>query len=152
MIAKCSSGKNFRALGAYLATGRHGNNPDRVAWSAGRNLPTDDPRLAAKIMQATAAQNHRVKKPVYHLSISFDPTDPVTRAQMEQVSEQVLARLGLHEHQTVIVAHRDTGHPHIHLFVNRSIRTPANHGSGGRITERSRRYFGMSNENCISGK
>jgi len=119
MIAVSSSGRSFRALAAYLATGRTGEEQDRVAWSAGRNLPTDDPELAAKFMRATAAQNDRVEKPVYHIALSFDPTDPVDRATMERVADRVLERLGLAEHQAVIVAHRDREHAHVHILVNR---------------------------------
>jgi hypothetical protein len=119
MIAVSSSGKSFRALAAYLATGRSGEEHERVAWSAGRNLPTDDPELAATFMRATAAQSDRVEKPVYHIALSFDPSDPVDRAAMEQVANHLLERLGLAEHQAVIVAHRDREHPHLHLLVNR---------------------------------
>ena len=54
MIAVSSSGKSFRALAAYLAAGRSGQERDRVAWTVGRNLPTNDPEVAAKIMRASA--------------------------------------------------------------------------------------------------
>ncbi|MDQ6635831.1 MAG: relaxase/mobilization nuclease domain-containing protein [Gemmatimonadota bacterium] len=90
-----------------------------MAWSSSRNLPTDDPELGAKIMRATAAQNVRVDKPVYHLALSFDPNDTVDRAAMERVADRVLAALRLQEHQVVIVAHKDREHAHVHLLVNR---------------------------------
>lgn len=119
MIAMSSSARNFGALAQYLAKGRTGDEPERVAWSASRNLPTDDPELAGKIMRATAAQNIRVKQPVYHLALSFDPGDQVDRIAMERVADRVIAALELQGHQIVIVSHRDRGHPHMHLLVNR---------------------------------
>lgn len=119
MIAVSSSGKSFRALAWYLANGRTGGEQDRVAWSASRNLPTADPELAGTIMRATAAQSDRVVKPVYHLALSFDPADQVDRAAMERVADRLLERLGLAEHQAVIVCHRDREHPHLHLLINR---------------------------------
>jgi hypothetical protein len=119
MIAMSSSARNFGALAQYLAKGRSGDEPERVAWSASRNLPTDDPELAGKIMRATAAQNVRVKQPVYHLALSFDPGDQVDRIAMERVADRVIAALELQGHQIVIVSHRDRGHPHMHLLVNR---------------------------------
>lgn len=119
MIGMSSSSRSFEVLGSYLVAGRSGLERDRVAWSASRNLPTDEPELAAKIMRATAAQNVRVDKPVYHLALSFDPSDVVGRATMEQVADRVLDALGLDGHQVIIVAHRDRGHPHMHLLVNR---------------------------------
>ena len=119
MIAVSSSSRSFESLGSYLVAGRSGLEEDRVAWSASRNLPTNDPELAAKIMRATAAQNVRVDKPVYHLALSFDPRDPVDRAMMERVADRVLAALQLQDHQVVIVAHKDREHAHVHLLVNR---------------------------------
>src|SRR5258708_32645349 len=70
-------------------------------------------------MQVTADQNVRVEAPVYHLTISFDPSDTVTRERMEAVADQVLADLGLSEHQALLVAHQDRAHQHVHLMVNR---------------------------------
>jgi relaxase-like protein len=72
VIATTSSGRRFGVLASYLMQGRDGADPERVAWTAGRNLGTDDPELAAALMQATANGNARVEVPVYHLTISFD--------------------------------------------------------------------------------
>ncbi len=119
MIGVSSSNKSFRVLARYLSEGRTGEEQDRVAWVASRNLPTDDPELAARIMRATAGQNVRVKEPVYHLALSFDPGDAVDRAAMERVADRVLETLGLQEHQVLIVAHADREHAHMHLMVNR---------------------------------
>jgi hypothetical protein len=114
-----SSARSFGALARYLVNGRSGDDPERVAWSTSRNLPTDDPELAGKIMRATAAQNVRVDKPVYHLALSFDPNDAVDRAAMERVADRVIAALKLQEHQILIVSHGDRDHPHMHLLINR---------------------------------
>lgn len=119
MIAVSSSGRSFGALATYLAAGRSGEERDRVAWATARNLPTSDPELAGRFMRATAAQSDRVEKPVYHLVLSFDPHDSVGRSSMERVAVRVLERLGLDEHEAVIVAHRDREHPHMHVLVNR---------------------------------
>src|SRR5215470_7506965 len=86
MIAVSSSSRSFAALGKYLVVGRDKVEQGRVGWTSARNLPTDEPELAAKIMRATAAQNVRVSQPVYHIALSFDPTDNVNRATMERVA------------------------------------------------------------------
>jgi hypothetical protein len=119
VIATSSSGQRFAALARYLLHGRSGEEAERVAWTAGRNLDTDDPELAAVLMQATAGQNVRVEAPVYHLTISFDPNDSVTPEQMQTVADRVLADLGLSEHQALLVAHQDRAHRHVHLMINR---------------------------------
>ena len=119
MIAVSSKGQRFATLARYLVAGRSGEERNRVAWTTARNLPSDDPELAGKIMRATAEQSARVEQPVYHLVLSFDPSDPVDRAAMERVADRVLGRLRLHEHEAVYVSHRDREHPHMHLLVNR---------------------------------
>jgi hypothetical protein len=119
VIATTSSGRRFYALARYLLHGRSGDDAERVAWTAGRNLGVDDPELAAAIMQATANANLQVEAPVYHLTINFDPTDPVTPEQMQAVADRVLKDLGLVDHEALMVAHRDRDHPHVHIMVNR---------------------------------
>lgn len=119
MIGMSSSAKSFGALAHYLANGRSGNEPERVAWSSSRNLPTSEPELAGKIMRATASQNVRVTQPGYHVALSFDPGDAVDRATMERVADRTIAALGLTGHQALIVCHRDRDHPHMHLLINR---------------------------------
>jgi hypothetical protein len=134
MIGVSSSNKSFRALARYLVEGRAEEAENRVAWIASRNLPTDDPELAARIMRATAAQNVRVKEPVYHVALSFDPGDVVDRAAMERVADRVVETLGLQEHQVLIVAHADRDHPHVHLLINRV------HPETGKVWSRWRDY------------
>jgi Relaxase/Mobilisation nuclease domain len=129
MIAVSSSGASFDKLANYLVRDRT-DGLDRVAWSATRNLPTDDVRLAAQFMRPTAAENTRVQQPVYHLTVSFHPDDVVTRPMMERVADRLLTDLKLCQHQVVIVAHGDRDHPHMHLMVNRI------HPTSGRAWDR----------------
>jgi hypothetical protein len=112
-------GKGFLGLMRYVAYGHAGEERDRVEWVESRNLPTEDPETAARLMAAYARESVRTQRPVYHLVISADPGDPVDRASMSRVADAVLRELGLSEHQVLIVAHNDTAHPHMHLVVNR---------------------------------
>jgi hypothetical protein len=134
MIGVSSSGRSFKALGRYLVEGREHTAEGRVAWSSGRNLPTDDPQLAATIMRATASQNVRTSQPMYHLVLSFDPRDAVNRATMERIADRILAELRLREHQTLIVAHADREHAHMHLLINRV------HPETGKVWDRWKDY------------
>jgi len=108
-----------RGLQEYLLSRRSGEEADRVAWTSARNQPVDDPECAALVMQATAEQNPRVQKPVYHLSLSAAPGEQFSRQQWERMADRVLRDVGLHQHQALLVAHRDTTHQHIHLMINR---------------------------------
>jgi hypothetical protein len=119
VIAQTSSGRAFGGLIRYLLHGRSGEEHSRVAWTMQRNLALDDPERAAFLMRATASQNHRVEQPVYHLIVSFDPSDRPSPETVRQVVDRLLDELRLKEHQALIVAHRDRAHPPLHMVINR---------------------------------
>jgi hypothetical protein len=119
VIANQTFGDDFGDLGDYLRRGRGRVDPSqRVGWVEFRNLPTRRMDIAERIMAGTASLSY-TRKPVFHLSISFAPGDPVDEALMKRVMARTLADLGLGEHQAVIVAHIDTDDPHVHAMVNR---------------------------------
>jgi hypothetical protein len=120
MIVEAVTGEGFMGLARYFVYG-HVDHPDphRVAWVESRNLPTNHAEAAARLMRATARRSLRTRKPVYHISISFDVNDRVDRATMRQIADRLLRDLGLQEHQALIVAHRDRAHAHLHIMVNR---------------------------------
>src|SRR5258708_40097714 len=99
-------------MAAYLLGPERETGPERIEWTATRNLPTSDPELAAMVMRDTAAQNYRIQKPVYHILLTAAPEDPIDRAMMERIADRVLDRLGLTEHQALLVAHPDQPHHH----------------------------------------
>src|SRR5436305_710821 len=69
-------GTGFGGLARYLEQGHPGAEvpPHRVEWMETRNLPTDHPHAAARIMAATARDSDSIQPPVYHFLISFDPS------------------------------------------------------------------------------
>ena len=71
--ARTGLGTSFGGLVSYLRLGsREAPRPDRVAWISYRHLEgVDDPARAAQIMRIHAAENPRVKKPVYHFGLSL---------------------------------------------------------------------------------
>jgi hypothetical protein len=111
--------KDFTWLAAYLLGRERETGPERVEWTATRNLSTNDPQMAAIVMSDAAGQNPRTKKPVYHVLLSADRADLIDRAMMERIADRVLNRLGLTEHQAILVAHLDRPHRHLHIVVNR---------------------------------
>lgn len=119
MIALQVRGRGFIGMAAYLMNGRSGKEQERVAWHTTRNLPTTDPELAVTFMRATATRNYFVQKPAYQMVLNFAPEDHVDRAIMERVADRVLERLGLAQHQALLVAHSDRCHPHVHIMVCR---------------------------------
>lgn len=107
---------------------------ERVAWSETRNLATDDPELAWRIMAATALDADRLKaqagvrasgrksnEPVYAYSIAWHPEEAsrLSRAEMVRAANESILALGAQDRQAIIVAHRDEPHPHVHVLLNR---------------------------------
>lgn len=121
MIGKVPrSGTGFRGIVAYLMKGKKSQpDPNRVAWSAMRNIPVDDIDLAPRLMRAVAEQSLRCQKPVYHLVVSWSKGENPTDELMRTVGATTLSDLDLHEHQAILIAHTDTAHKHLHMVVNR---------------------------------
>ena len=115
MVGKVSTGSSFSGLAQYLT-----KDEGRVAWTEPRWMIGTDPQEVAREMEAaTLVADSRLEKPVYHVSISFSETDQPTREQMQQAADRVLGELGLGEHQALLVAHENKGHPHLHVMANR---------------------------------
>lgn len=122
MIGKVpKAGRGFKGLVAYLLRGDKGteNNPNRVAWTEVRNLASDDPELASKLMHATARRNRRCEAPTYHFVISWAHDERPTEEMMRQVADTTCADIGLEDFQRLYVAHADTRHQHLHVVANR---------------------------------
>lgn len=134
------TGTSFKGAALYyLHDKRRGGEAerltsDRVAWAETRNLATDDPELAWKIMAATALDQDRLKaqagvkasgrksaSAVYAYSIAWHPEEAgkIDRAEMVRAAEESIRALGAEGRQAIIVAHNDEPHPHVHVILNR---------------------------------
>lgn len=111
--------ESFGPLSGYLLFGRDRQTPERVEWIAMRNLDGVSPEAAHIIMQATAKQSKRVKKPRQHVIVSWAREDAPAEDEMLRIMDQTLADLGLREHQAMLVSHNDTQHQHVHAIINR---------------------------------
>lgn len=128
-----NKGRSFKGAIAYII-----HDPDqaetdeRVLFTQTRNLRTEDPEKAAKVMAYTAkhatglkaaagikATGRKTDSPVYHLSLSWVPGEKPTRAEMMEAGEAALKAIGFQEHEAVFAAHGDKAHQHLHIVVNR---------------------------------
>ncbi len=139
-------GNSFAGIAKYVLHDKdRATTSDRVAWTETRNLATDDPHVAWRIMAATAMDQQRIKqraggrataKPskgsVLHYTLSWreDEVEGLTREEMLQAADESLKLFGRNkskknirqfadEHQVLIVCHDDEPHPHVHIIVNR---------------------------------
>lgn len=144
------AGHSFKGLHQYCAHDQgSAHASERVEWIEGRNLASDNPALAWKIMAATAQSQDALKKaagikagraskngPVMHVVLSFDKDEPQDREAMSAAADELLAKLGADpakmrgkskpkrrqfadEHQVMMYAHKDTENTHLHLMINR---------------------------------
>lgn len=107
-VVHTKQGKSFLGLTRYLLEGEKGReNPDRVAWTETRNLATNRPMTAARVMAATARdQDHlkaeagikntgrKSKNHVLHYTLSWRQDQDVSREEMMQAVDGSLAVLG----------------------------------------------------------
>ena len=132
MICRISKGVSFRAAGLYYLHDKDAWTSERVLFTETLNMRTLDPEKAFKVMAWTAlhqgelkqasgirSTGRKTKYPVYAVSLSWAQDEYPSREEMIQAARDILKQLGMEEHETVLVAHGDTDHPHIHVIVNR---------------------------------
>jgi hypothetical protein len=116
------TGKSFKKLCSYLATGEDGLQleRDRVLWVECFNLPTRNWEVAACMMAATASTSvSNAQEPVYHFTVSCHPDDPVDAETLRRIARRTIRDMGLRDHQVVVFAHKNRSHLHLHFVVNR---------------------------------
>jgi hypothetical protein len=133
MVPKVAGkGQSFKGAGLYYLHDKKADTAERVAFTHTENLPTDDAALALRYMAYTAMRQAELKaaagvamtgrklvQTVYAYSLSWAPDEDPSQEQMIEAALQTLKALGLDGHETLLVAHNDEPHPHIHVIVNR---------------------------------
>jgi len=135
MTPKILHGRSFKGAAAYLLHDvKDRTAKARVAWTMTRNLATQNPDTAWRVMAAIAMDSARMKKEagirntgrkqtnvVKHLVLSWHPDEKetLTREDMEAAIEGALAAIGAQDRQALVIAHNDTKHPHVHILINR---------------------------------
>lgn len=127
-------GRSFRGAAQYLLHDKGADTSERVAWHETRNLATDNPHLAWRIMAATAMDQARLKQEagvkntgrksdlhVQHMTLSWheDEADSLDRDAMLAAADSALVSLDAQDRQAMIVCHDDEPHPHVHILLNR---------------------------------
>lgn len=128
-------GKSFKGAALYVLHDKETTeSAERVDWVETRNMGTDDPQVAWRIMAATSMQQDRLKAEagvkntgrkskdhVLHFTLSWDESEreELTREEMMKAVNQALLALDAADRQALIAAHNDTASPHVHVLVNR---------------------------------
>lgn len=126
-------GASFRGLGAYVLHDKdHAPTSERVGFTATRNMATNDPHVAIRVMAAVAMDQDRLKaeagvkntgrksvKSVLHATLSWAKHETTSREEKEQAADSFLIAMGAQEHQAIYAEHTDEEHEHLHLIINR---------------------------------
>ncbi len=72
-----------------------------------------------KRLSGVARGGRKLAKPVLHYSLSWAQDETPDKREMSRAVDRSLEALGLEGHEALIVAHEDTGHPHVHVIANR---------------------------------
>lgn len=114
MIGKFMNGTNFRGCFEYCLNEK--KKPEILKMNGTYGLTPDE---LDKQFRAISNLRPNVRKKVWHMTISFGHSDKVTANLIDKVCQEYLHKMGLTEHQYVIVKHNDTKHEHLHIVANR---------------------------------
>lgn len=116
---RAASSTSWSRLQAYVLD--ENNEGEKVAWHRVTNCHSDDPGWAVKEILGVQARNTRAHgSNLYHLVVSFPEGEgeQLTRKQMEQIEDRLVASIGLGEHQRVSAVHQNTENWHLHVAAN----------------------------------
>lgn len=134
MFIEIQRGRSFKGVTQYcLHDADRAKTSDRVDFVEVRNLATDNPQVAWRIMAAKHYAQDELKrkagvglggrkdgKPVAHMYVSWgrDEADAqnLDRQEMLHSANGALRAIGADKYPAMIVAHNDTEHPHCHII------------------------------------
>jgi Relaxase/Mobilisation nuclease domain len=112
MIGKITQGSNFQGCINYLL-GKDG------AEIVGGNLLSTSTLELGEELGTTRKLNPAVSKPVFHISISLNPQESLSKEQWAEVADRYIKEMGFTNNQYLVVQHHDRSHQHIHILANR---------------------------------
>lgn len=108
-------GKSFRGALRY--------NQEKVAAGKAEVLDNgfinSSERGIMKEVAMVRMQRPDLQKYFYHTSINFPTGENVSNDVMTKIGRDYLEANGFNQHQYIVFRHKDAGHPHFHILVNR---------------------------------
>jgi|SRR5665213_912852 len=129
MVGKIGTGKSFRGCLNYLFQGRLQGTKEGQQLAAQQKQAEviaynqcfgNRLQLTREFIEVSRL-NPKVSKPVFHISVSFAHGDAgkLSAQDKADMAERLAKDFGFHNNQYVVIAHRDTGHEHLHVVANR---------------------------------
>ncbi len=112
MIGKITQGSNFQGCINYLL------GKDKAEIIGGSLMFSTALEFGEefRVMQNLTPA---ISKPVFHISISLNPQESLSRGQWSEVADRYVREMGFTNNQYLVVQHHDRSHPHIHILANR---------------------------------
>jgi hypothetical protein len=112
VIAKQVLGSNFTGVLSYVS-GKEG------AQHIGGNMAGQSPSELVAEFRISRDLNFRVKKCVYHATLSVAPEEELSDRNWNKIADAYTKGMGFHGSQYVVYRHTDTHHHHIHIIASR---------------------------------
>jgi hypothetical protein len=130
MVAKIIQGRGFGGVINYVL----GKDKSQLLYAEGVRLKDKESVIHSFITQSK--MNPNISKPVAHISLDFSAQDKerLTDKFMVGMALEYMNKMGYKNTQFIIARHHDTGHPHIHLVINRI------DNDGKRITDKNEKF------------
>lgn len=112
MIGKQVKGTSFRCVLNYL-------HDKEGAELLGGTMSGETPRELASEFGVSRQLNWRVKKAVYHASLSLPKTEYLEDSDWMAIAQDYLKGMGFEGCQYVVYRHTDQDHDHIHIVASR---------------------------------
>ena len=116
MVANISTGNNFYGAAAYNQVKV---NKGEAAVLYSQNLRGTTPKAIEKSFKNLT--NSKIKKPVFHASLSFAKEDKakLTNEKILKITQDYLDKTGYGKQPYIVYRHNDTEHPHVHILTSR---------------------------------
>ncbi|MDB5141415.1 MAG: relaxase [Mucilaginibacter sp.] len=117
MVAKITTGKSIRGILNYNENKVKESQAQCIAaYSYG--LEHEDLSFYQKLTRLENLQekNSRVKTNSVHISLNFDPSEKLNKAQLTEIASRYMEKIGFGNQPYLVYEHRDAGHPHIHIM------------------------------------
>ena len=113
MIGKVSIGKTFGGCVHYVM------EKERAEVLDEKGVRIQNAIVATQDFNRIRLQNPKIQTAVWHTSISFAYEDKVNNKLMRKIAKEYVNRIGLKDHQYLVVRHNDSRHQHLHIVANR---------------------------------
>ncbi len=110
----------IRELIAYIMQRQDESGIDKLAYHGAKNFITGTLKAQQAEMIDLAAESVRSPMPVTHWCLSWQENEQPSHEQIDEAVDIFLERMGLVGHQVIYAAHKNTGHCHVHIAVNRT--------------------------------